>query len=201
MRSRILIIAILITIFVSCSPAYEVVMPFRNWGYSVDRLFPVKNSSSDFTFRIWFSNSTSVYRVISISRDSTFNFSKGRVVPEDSSFKYSCYLTEIGNLRKGKKFNQYFNQIEIEPKSGFKEFKNKIDRLNLTSISSQELLPLKGHEPISTYAIEVTINKQFNSFKFDSRYPDNSPFEEKYAAIEKLIFDEFNIKQYFKFPK
>jgi hypothetical protein len=138
MRIQLLIIAMLATIFTSCSSGHEVVMPFRNWGYSVDRLFPIKNSSSDFTFRIWFSNSTSVYRVISISRDSTFNFSKGRIVPEDSSFEFSGYLTEIGSLRKGKKYHQYFNQIKIEPKSGFHDFKNKIDSLNLLTLSSQE---------------------------------------------------------------
>jgi hypothetical protein len=60
---------------------------------------------------------------------------------------------------------------------------------------------LAEHQPFWTYIIEFKKHNQFNTFKFDSYYPYEGEINEKYAAIEKLIFEEFEIKQYFKFPK
>jgi soluble cytochrome b562 len=60
--------------------------------------------------------------VISISKDTLEDF-KG-------------YLTEIDALLNGKKSKQYYRQIEIKPRSGFKIFKNKIDSINLLNLST-----------------------------------------------------------------
>ena len=175
-------------ILASCSAGREVVMPFRNLGYSGNRLLPVKTSTAEYSFRIWINNSTSIDRVISISKDSL----------ED----YTGYLTEIGVLINGKKSTQYYRQIKIEPKSGFEVFKNKVDSINLLNLSTQlELLPTPLHQPFSTYVVEFKNHNEFNTFQFDSYYPHKGKINEKYAAIEKLVFDEFEIKQYFKFPK
>ena len=126
MRREIKWPVIFLLLLTNCSPGNEVVMPFRNLAYSVDRLLPLKTSSSDFSFRIWISNSTSIYRVISISRDTVYDYSKKVIVAKDSSFEFNGYLTEIGRLHKGKKSKEYYKQIEIEPKSGYAEFKNEI---------------------------------------------------------------------------
>ena len=181
-------VVIFLIAFTSCSPGREVILPFKNLGYSGDRIFPAKTNFSDFTFRIWISNSTSIDRIISISKDSLEDF-------------HGC-LTEVGKLSIGKKSKQYYRQIEIKPKSGFVEFKNKIDKLNLLYLSSQEkLLELVLHQPFSTYVVEIKDKKQFNTFKFDTYYPNTTQSVGKYDNIEKLIFDEFDVMRYFKFQK
>ncbi len=171
-----------------CSPGREAVMPFKNLGYSGERILPVKTSTAEYSLRIWVNNSTSIDRVISISKDSL----------ED----YTGYLTEIGVLINGKKSTQYYRQIKIEPKSGFEVFRTRVDSINLLNLSTQlELLPTPSHQPFSTYVVEFKNHNEFNTFQFDSYYPYKGKINEKYAAIEKLVFEEFEIKQYFKFPK
>jgi hypothetical protein len=181
---------LLLFILTGCSTGHEVVMPFKNLGYSGERLLPVRASTTQYSLRIWINNSTSIDRVISISKDSLEDF-KG-------------YLAEIGELINGKKTRQFFRQIQIIPKSGFELFKNKIDTINLLSLTTQpELLPLPLHQPFSTYVIEIKDHNKFNNFQFDTYYPNKAETEinEKYAAIQKLIFDEFDLKQYFKFKE
>jgi hypothetical protein len=179
---------LLLFVFASCSPGREAVMPFRNLGYSSERLFPVKTSTAQYSFRIWINNSTSIDRVISISKDSLEDF--------------QGYLMEVGILDLGKKYKQYYRQIKITPKSGFKAFKNKIDSLNLLNLSTQiDLSELPLHQPFSTYVVEFKNQNEFNTFKFGTYYPYKGQINKKYEAIEKLIFEEFDIKQYFKFTK
>lgn len=175
--------------FSSCSTEREAVMPFRNFISSGDRLFPVKSSDAEFFFRIWINNSTSIDRVVSISKI-------------DSSETFSGYFTEIGFLMKDKKTKSYYRQFEIEPKSGFEEFKNKIDSLNLLDLKDEKVLDeLPFHQPFSSYTVEIKTNNKFNSFRFDTYYPAKGKIEEKYEVIERLIFEEFDIPHYFKFKK
>jgi hypothetical protein len=179
---------LLLFVLANCSPGREVVMPFKNLGYSGDRLLPVKTSTTEYSFRIWINNSTSVDRVISISKDSLDDF-RG-------------YLTEVGVLIKGKKSTPYYSQTKIEPKSGFQVFKDKLDSLNLFQLNNEvDLIQLVSHQGFSTYVVEVKDHSNFNTFQFDSYYPHEGQINEKYSAIEKLIFAEFNIRQYFKFRK
>ena len=188
LKSNMKSFVLLLFILASCSSGKEVVMPFKNLGYSGDRLLPVKTSTAEYSIRIWMNNSSSIDRVISISKDSLDDF-RG-------------YLTEVGALIKAKKSIPYYNQTKIEPKSGFKVLKSKLDSLDLFHLSSEvDLLQLTLHQGFSTYVIEIKDHSNFNSFQFDSYYPYNGQIGEKYAAIEKLIFSEFDIRQYFKFPK
>ncbi len=188
MKLIIVFLFSLFTVF-SCSTEREVVLPFRNFISSGDRLFPVKSSDAEYFFRIWINNSTSIDRVISISKT--------------TSGEFSGYFAEIGILIKGKKRKPYYRQIEIEPKNGFDEFKQKIDSLKLQEMTSAaHLNELPLHQPFSSYTVEFKEDKKCNSFKFETYYPySNSTITSKYEAIEKLIFDEFNIRQYFKFQK
>lgn len=179
---------LLLFAFASCSSGREAVMPFRNLGYSGYRLFPAKFSTSEYLFRIWINNSTSVDRVISVSKDSLEDF--------------QGYLIEVGILTKGEKTKQYYRQIKIKPKSGFEKLKQKIDSLNLLTLSTEpDLTELPLHQPFSSYVVEIKNHNEFNSFKFDTYYPYKGEINEKYEAIETLIFEEFDIKEYFKFPK
>lgn len=175
--------------FFSCSTEREAVMPFRNFISSGDRLFPVQSSDAEYFFRFWINNSTSIDRVVSISKT-------------DSLDKFSGYFTEIGFLTKDKKPKQYYRQIKIEPKSGFDEFKNKIDSLNLLDLKNEkDLDELPLHQPFSSYTVEIKTHNKFNSFRFDTYYPYKGKIDKKYEAIERLIFEEFNIPLYFKFKK
>ena len=79
----------LLFIITGCSHGKEVVMPYKNLVYSGEGILPVKTSSAEYSLRIWVNNSTSIDRIISISKDSL----------ED----YKGHLTEIGELIKGKK--------------------------------------------------------------------------------------------------
>ncbi len=179
---------LILFVVAGCAAGREAVMPFKNLGYSGERIFPVKTSSAEYSLRIWVNNSTSIDRIISISKDSL----------ED----YTGYLTEIGVLINGKKSTQYYKQIKITPKSGFEVFRNKADSINFLDLATQsELLPTPLHQPFSTYVIEFKNHNQFNTFQFDSYYPYKGKINDQYAAIEKLVFEEFEIKQYFKFPK
>ena len=174
--------------FFSCSTGREAVMPFRNFISSGERLFPVKSSDAEYFFRIWINNSTSIDRIISISKDSLD--------------KFRGYFTEVGLLTKGKKTKKYYRQIKVEPKSGFDEFKNKIDSLNLLGLTNEkDLDELPLHQPFSSYTVEIKTYNKFNSFRFDTYYPYKGKIDEKYEAIEHLIFKEFDILQYFKFKK
>jgi hypothetical protein len=183
MKWKILILFVL----AGCSTGREAVMPFRNYLLSGERLFPVKTSTAQYFFRIWINNGTSIDRVISISKDSLDEF-RG-------------YLTELGFLGKGRNSKEgYYRQIEIKPQSGFTKFKNKMDSLNLLTLSTEpDLTQIPLHQPFSTYVVEFKDHHEFNCFRFDTYYPYKGDINEKYASIEKLILDEFNLPQYYKF--
>jgi hypothetical protein len=67
MKLTILSLFILFAFF-NCSRGREAVMPFRNFISSGERLFPVKSSDAEYFVRIWINNSTSIDRIISISK-------------------------------------------------------------------------------------------------------------------------------------
>ncbi|HEY4875513.1 MAG TPA: hypothetical protein VIH86_08085 [Puia sp.] len=93
-------------VFASCSSGREAVMPFVNFGYSGKKLLPVKTSTGEYSFRIWINNSTSIDRVISISKDTLEDF--------------SGYLTEIGVLISGKKSSNIIGKLKSDLKAGLK---------------------------------------------------------------------------------
>lgn len=183
---RYLIIILILTITInSCSPGYEVVNTFKNLDYSGIRLFPVKTNYSEFTFRIWISNSTSIDRVISISKDSASDFQGS--------------LVEFGKLYNGKNYKDYYKEIEIVPKVGFEIFKKMLDSLDLFDLKNKSSIDIVLHQPFSTYVIEIKDKTQFNTFRFDTYYPYNSESEDSYSEIRKLILEQFELKTFFKF--
>ncbi len=176
---------LVLVILTGCSSGREAVMPFKNYLITGDRLFPIKLNASEFTFRIWINNSTSVDRVITISEDSVDGF-QGTII-------------EYGNLYRGNKSKNHYSKINITPKSGFKEFKNKLDELQLFGIKTPEKeLEISLHQGFSTYVVEIKNGSDFNSFKFDTYFPSKRESDEKFDKIESLIFGEFGLKNYFK---
>lgn len=176
---------VLIIVISSCSTSYEVVNPFKNLGYSGDRLFPVKTNLSDYSFRIWISNSTSIDRVISISKDSAGEF-QGRLI-------------EYGKLFDGKNYKDIYRDIDVLPKDGFAIFKLRLDSLNLLKLKDKAHIDIVEHEPFSTYVIEIKNKDVFNTFRFDTYYPKTTDDKDVYSKIEKLIFEQFEIRNRFKF--
>jgi hypothetical protein len=179
------IISFLTFLIASCSTGYEVVMPYKNLGYSGERLFPVRTNDSEFTFRIWIGNSTSLDRIISISKDLDGN--------------YQGQFVEVGKLVSGKTYKDYFREIKIAPKDGFELFKEKLDSLNLFVLNNQTNFGIAFDQPFSYYVVEIKEKQLYNMFKFETYYPNKIQQKDKYAEIEKLIFDQFDIRKYFKF--
>lgn len=170
------------TLLFSCHTKKEVVMPFHNLGYTSDRLLPVSFSSVNFEFRIWINNSTSIDRVISVSKDKDFG--------------EAAYFTEIGQLFAKHKYKskKFFNQTKITPKSGIDGFIAKIDSLKLSDFQSQDesTFQIGEHMPFSIYIVELKENGKYCSFKFNTHFPSKEYDDSKYTAIQKLIFSEFS---------
>ena len=171
--------------FSACSPGHEVIQPFKNLGYSGERLFPVQTNYSAFTFRIWISNSSSIDRVITVYKDSGNNFQGN--------------LVEFGSTYNGKKFRPYYNEIAVVPKNGFDTFIEKLDSLNLFEMTNRENRPIVLHEPISTFVVEIKEKNKFNTFRFDLDYGQKILGANKYEQIVQLINDEFDFEKYSKF--
>jgi len=74
MKTLLFFFGVFTTILSGCSSTKEYVMPFKNYMYSGERLFPVSTSDAEFSFRAWVSYSTSVDRVFTISYDKDLGY-------------------------------------------------------------------------------------------------------------------------------
>lgn len=169
----------------SCSTPKESVMPFRNLVYSGQSIFPIQSSDSEWVFRAWINNGTSIDRIITLSSDSTFGV--------------QSFLDEIGTLSKkhNKKESVYYRKALV-PKSGFDNFIHKIDSLNLLNYKNQENFEYKlNHQPFSLYVIEIKVKDKYNQFSFRTHFPSELEVDkDKYEWIQHLLFDEFNYTFY-----
>ena len=180
---------ILIILLTGCSTSHEVVMPFLNYANTGDRLFPVEQNESEFVFRVWINNGTSIDRVISVSTDSIFG--------------NQCKFFEFGFLdKKGlfkTKTERFFNKVDLEPACGFDNLVLKIDSLNLFDCKSQTSFEyLLNHQPNSLYSVEIKENGKYNQFTFRTYFPDKMKVSQDFERIQRLIFDEFRFKYYMK---
>lgn len=181
------IFIILLLALTGCSAEQEIIMPFRNIDYSSERLLPLESSFSDFAFRVWINNGSSIDRIISISKDSQFG--------------KQGYIFEIGSMsKKGMfktKYKRLFNCTEIKPKNGFDAFFSKLDSLNLLNYKSQtDFSYTVSHHPVSLYVIEIKKNGRYNQFSFRTYYPDNDKISIEYQIVKSLILEEFELKNY-----
>jgi len=187
MNKQILFVVFLIGLTGCTVKKTESVMPFYNFGYTGSRLQPVILSETSFAVRIWINNGTSIERVISISKDSTFGS--------------ESYLDEIGIL-SNKSENQFFyKKSKIFPASGVDKFIAKLDSMNISEIENQKDkdVPSHGmHEPFSLYVVEYKKLNKYHCFKFYTVFPHKSEEDTKYVQVEKLIRDEFKFNFYFK---
>ena len=167
-----------------CGTPKEHVMPYINFGYRGEKLFPVSENDAQFTFRAWVSVSTSVDRVFTISRDSDFGW-VGK-------------LLEIWrHTSKGKDKDKFtYNEINIKPLCGFEAFMLKVDSLDLLTLKSQPGFTPAYDTPFSLFVIEIKSHGKYNHFKFNTDYPYKSPVEPRYQKIQELIFKELPFKLY-----
>lgn len=172
----------ILLLLTGCSSGKEVIMPFRNMGYSGERLFPVQTNDSDKIFRVWINNGTSVDRVITVS--------------SDNNFGNQCEIQEFGFVTKGSKQIKHYSTNQIQLKNGYESFFRKIDSLKVFDIKSQtQFRPIVNHEPFSLYVIELKIDKKYHQFKFMTYYPNrNEKVEPEYEAIQSFILSEFDYK-------
>lgn len=171
-------------IFNHCSAHKEYIMPFYNYQYSGDRLFPIAANDDDFTFRVWINNGTSIERIISVFK------SKYR--------SEGAYLNEIGLASGSDKSRQFYSKRQISPTSGIEKFIERIDSLNLYNYQSQlEEIPLELHQPISMYVVEIKNKGRYHCFRFNTNYPGKQIKASVYETIQRVIFEEFKYKFYF----
>ena len=173
----------------SCTIGKETVMPYRNMGYSGERLFPLEKNESEYAFRAWINNGTSIDRVITVSFD--------------SSFKNQAKLTEFGVLIKKGLFKSrrefFYNESDLVPKSGFDRFFMMIDSLNLINYNSQDTFDCVFDHPFSLYVIEIKKKNKYNQFQFSTYFPNrDEKVDDKFEAIQRLIFKEFKYDFYMK---
>lgn len=184
---RSLLYLTLMVLCVGCAAPKEYVMPFWNFGYVGNRLFPVSKSDADFEFWAWVNYSTSIDRVFTISSSKDLGFA-GK-------------LLEIRNNApsRNKADNTTFKQINIVPRSGFEGFMAKVDSLKLLGEKDQAVerfTPIL-HSPFSLYVIEIKRNGKVNQFRFNTYFPGSKEeVEDKYQRIQKLIIDEFKFDVY-----
>jgi hypothetical protein len=186
MKFYLVLLLICLTSVLACNITKEAVMPFRNYGYSGERNFPVKENDAQFTFRAFVNYSTSVDRIFTISCDSTFG-DQGSLL---EAFALKSKKAGTPNVK--------YQQTVLLPKSGFKHFITKVDSLKLISLNSQKSFQSALHEPIALFIIEVKHNGIYNQFKFRSRLSDTTNNENEYNKVRKLILNEFDVKFYFE---
>lgn len=110
-------------------------------------------------------------------------------------------LAELGKMFNGKAYTQYYNEQPITPKDGFNKFKTTLDCFHLHDLTDKPPISMAIHQPFSTYVIEFKNNNKFNTFRFDTHYPLKAEDNDIYASIEQYIFEQFGIKNLFKFKK
>jgi hypothetical protein len=201
MQLRFEIFTLLVFAFcvIGCAPKHEAVMPYRNLGYTANRLMPVRYSASDFEFRIWINNSTSIDRVISVSKVND-------VVEKGESYKgdEKSELVEIGELFKKRKAIPFYKETNKMPKSGVDSFIAKIDSLELFDVKGvpdSVLTLLATDTPFSLYVVELKEHGKYHCFKFYTSYPYKKDESGKYGEIQALMFKEFGYNFYFKKKK
>ncbi|MBS1500964.1 MAG: hypothetical protein JST32_02795 [Bacteroidetes bacterium] len=169
-------------LLLGCSNMHEVVMPFRNLGYSGERLLPVSENSDEFTFRAWINYSTNIDRVYTIS------YSK--------DLGYSGEFSEI-ELTPGRKgHNKYkFKQRTVVPHSGFEKFITKVRSLNLLNVSTSDSVSIPFDTPVPIMVVEIKMDNKYHHFSFPSGVDQKKA--EKYEAVRNLISGEFDTKFYF----
>jgi len=173
----------------SCNTPKEYVLPFINFGYSGERLFPVSENDGDFSFRVWFSASSSIDRVFTISNSKDFG--------------YTGKLLEIrGHSLNNKIDKTSFKESNIIPKCGFEQFISKVDSLNLLDLRSQDPNNFLSalHEPFSLFVVEIKSHGRFNHFKFHTHIVGDhrTPVENQYQRVEDLVLKELPFNFYFQ---
>ena len=162
-------------------------MPYYNFEYTSNRLFPVSLSDANFEFRIWINNGTSIDRVISVSKD--------------KSLGDEAYLTEIGKLSAGRKSKNFYSNTKVIPKSGIDGFIAKIDSIKLAGFENQidsNNVVVAFDRPFSLYVVELKENGKYYSFRFTTYFPAKENIATKYTALQSLIFSEFSYSFHMK---
>ena len=164
----------IIVILASCDTPREVMMTYRNYSLTANRLLPLQFCNDKKCVRIWVSRSTSLDRVISISKS------------KDSS--YSCELTIFGPGIGSRHNKGYFITKKLVPKSGYVNFFQQIDSLSLNSFHDQKDMEVVYDYPVEICIVEYLDNGSYSKFRFQLGLSNSN-----YKVLEQLIKKEFPI--------
>ncbi len=148
-------------------------MPHVNMGIYGDRLFPIQYSDSKKTFRAYLNPSSSITRIITISSDPLYG--------NHGSIK------RIGFKAKKQKSEPLYEEIDIEPNSGYDAFFEKVQSLELMDFKVTDSI----NQGSSLVVVELKIDNEFNSFKFKYNLRDEDQNHPSLKSIHDFVIEEF----------
>jgi hypothetical protein len=149
-------------------------------------LKPIEILPHNNVIRVWIDGSSSLTDVLTIILDDTVNYA------EFVRFGFAFKKRVIG-----KKFAGKYERTEICPSQGWENFLNSLDLHSLskmeTRIFDEEVDPAPMGLPVTTYFIEIKIDRENKKIEFFTFYPSQSFAENmmEYKNFEKLILTSF----------
>ncbi|SFI35796.1 hypothetical protein [Halpernia frigidisoli] len=178
-KRNLLFLGILLCVNCCSSKQYfEVRQPFKNYTYNQSYLLPLNTIKSDYIFRIWFFDSTSVDKVL--------------VVFKNEKNEFESQLISFGKVHDGKKFKEVYTVVDVKPKNGFGNLIEHLQNDSLAKYEDRTDNELVNDESVYQYFFELKFPNEQNSFKYVT---SKSQFgnENKYSYLIKYLKSEFNL--------
>jgi hypothetical protein len=159
---------------------FEVRQPFKNYTENPSYLAPINSIKSNYIFRIWFFDSTSVDKVL--------------VIFKNEKDEFESQIISFGKVYKDKKFKEVYATVDVIPKNGFGNLIHHIKNESLEKFQNKTDSDFFNDEPVFQYFFEIKSINEKTSFKYvTSKSQLNN--ENKYSNLVKYLKSEFNLKQ------
>lgn len=152
--------------------------PFKNLTDNVSYLLPKNEIKSDYIFRIWFFESTSVDKVL--------------IIYKNDKNLFESQLIQFGEIYYKKNKKDVFKIDIVEPKNGFDNLIKKLNTNYLQNFENKTNYELAYDEPIFNYYVEYKNEKKVKSFKYETSQTDSKIVNE-YSDLINLLKSEFNL--------
>lgn len=172
---------LIIFLFVNCSTSqkyFEVIQPFKNYTENPSYLAPINSIKSDYIFRVWFFDSTSVDKVL--------------VVFKNEKNEFESQLISFGKVYDGKKFKEVYSVVDLKPKNGFGNLIEHIKSESVENFQDRKDEELAYDVPLLQYFFEFKSQDKNIFFKYITTNFKGLP-ENQYSNLIKYLKSEFNL--------
>ena len=179
MKRYLLFLGILLCLNCSSSQQFlEVRQPFKNYTDNPSYLLPLNTMKSEYIFRTWFFDSTSVDKVL--------------VVFKNEKNEFESQLISYGKVYKDKKLKEVYSVVDVKPNNGFGNLLEHIKNNSLEKYKDRIDNELVNDESVYQYFFEIKTPNDNVSFKYTT---SKSQFEKenKYSNLVKYLKSEFNL--------